>query len=232
MVSKTRTMTAGFALVAVTAVLAGCAGGGAAEQPSSSGSGAPADDAPVTLTYVGYGGDGQQAQIEAWQTPYTAAHPNVTFVNTSPPDVAQVKAQVESGSVQWDILATAPYAAQQNCGTLFEELDFGDIDQTDLVPGTVGECYIGNWINATPIAYRTDAFADGKGPKTVEDFFDVEKFPGQRGMVTNLQNGILEYALLADGVKPGQATRTNMSFTIKKAKWCAFWKTIMSLSRR
>ncbi|MCS5723692.1 extracellular solute-binding protein [Herbiconiux sp. CPCC 203407] len=199
MVSRSRTISTALSLVAVAGLLAACsstptAGGGSSSEPAA--------DAATTITFVGYGGGGQDAQIEAWQTPYTEAHPNVTFVNTSPPDVAQVKAQVDSGSVQWDVVATAPYAAQQNCDTLFEPLDLSAIDQTDLVEGTVGECYLGNWINATPIAYRTDAFPEGEGPKTVEDFFDTEKFPGQRGIVNNLQNGILEYPLLADGVAP------------------------------
>ena len=197
MVSRSRTLPIGVAALAVTALLSGCAGGSAGA-PSSTSAKA---DAPATITYVGYGGAGQDAQIQAWQKPYTAAHPNITFVNTSPPDVAQVKAQVDSGSVQWDVVATAPYAAQQNCGTLFEKLDLSKVDQSQLVKGTVGDCYIGNWINATPIAYRTDAFPNG-GPKTVADFFNKKRFPGQRGIVTNLQNGILEYPLLADGVKP------------------------------
>ncbi|WP_291038959.1 extracellular solute-binding protein [Herbiconiux sp.] len=197
MVSRSRTISTALSLVAVAGLLAACSSTPAAGGGSSS---EPAADAATTITFVGYGGGGQDAQIEAWQTPYTEAHPNVTFVNTSPPDVAQVKAQVDSGSVQWDVVATAPYAAQQNCDTLFEPLDLSAIDQTDLVEGTVGECYLGNWINATPIAYRTDAFPEGEGPKTVEDFFDTEKFPGQRGIVNNLQNGILEYPLLADGV--------------------------------
>jgi putative spermidine/putrescine transport system substrate-binding protein len=83
---------------------------------------------------------------------------------------------------------------------LFEKLDLADVDQSNLVEGSVGECYIANWINATPIAYRTDAFPKGEGPESVKDFFNAKKFPGQRGIVTNLQNGILEYPLLADGV--------------------------------
>ncbi|WP_368498800.1 extracellular solute-binding protein [Herbiconiux sp. A18JL235] len=204
MTSRSRILTAGAGLVAATALLAGCAGGTPASTGASGTDSASSGDAPATITFVGYGGGGQDAQIEAWQKPYTEAHPNITFVNTSPPDVAQVKAQVESGAVQWDVMATAPYAAQQNCDTLFEPLDLSGIDQTDLVEGTVGECYLGNWINATPVAYRTDAFPAGEGPKTVADFFDTEKFPGQRGIVTNLQNGILEYPLLADGVDPDE----------------------------
>lgn len=213
MVSRSRTISTALSLVAVAGLLAACSSTPAAGGGSSS---EPAADAATTITFVGYGGGGQDAQIEAWQTPYTEAHPNVTFVNTSPPDVAQVKAQVDSGSVQWDVVATAPYAAQQNCDTLFEPLDLSAIDQTDLVEGTVGECYLGNWINATPIAYRTDAFPEGEGPKTVEDFFDTEKFPGQRGIVNNLQNGILEYPLLADGVAPDDLYPLDVDRSLEK----------------
>src|SRR6187551_1920534 len=68
----------------------------------------------VTMTYVSYGGTGQDAQIKAWQEPYKAANPNVTFTNTSPPDPAQVKAQVMTNAVQWNVVTTAPYLATQN----------------------------------------------------------------------------------------------------------------------
>ncbi|MBN9607655.1 MAG: extracellular solute-binding protein [Actinomycetales bacterium] len=191
--SRSRTILTASALVASAALLAGCSTGPA--EPTGN------PDEPTTLTFVGYGGAGQDAMIAAWQDPYTAEHPNVTFVNTSPPDISQVQAQVQAGAVQWDVVAVAAFAAQQNCGTLFEEIDLSGVDQTDLVPGSVGDCFMTGFYNATPLAYRTDAFPDpSKAPKTVADFFDVEKFPGQRGVLTNLQNGLLEYGLLGDGV--------------------------------
>lgn len=162
---------------------------------------ASADEA--TLTFVGYGGDGQDAMIANWQEPYTEANPGITFVNTSPPDFAQVQAQVEADAVTWDVIAAAPAAAQQNCGTLFEEIEYTGVSEDDLVEGAVGDCYVGNFVLSTPFAYRTDSFPDpATAPTSVEDFFDTEAFPGQRGLVTNVQNGILEYPLLADGVAP------------------------------
>lgn len=193
MLSHSKRGLAGLGMIAAVGLLAACAGTTDATE-----SGGDADDA-ATITFVAYGGVGQDVMISAYQDPYTAENSNISFVNTSPPDVAQVKAQVESNAVQWDVLAVAPAAAQENCGTLFEPLDFSDVDDADLVEGTIGECYIGNFINASPLAYRTDAFPDG-GPTSIEDFWDVDKFPGQRGALTNLQNGILEYGLLADGV--------------------------------
>lgn len=171
----------------------------------------------ATLTFVGYGGDGQKAMIEGWQKPFTAQHPNIKFVNTSPPDVAQVKAQVQSGNVNWSVMMVSPAAAEQNCGTLFEPLHFTGLDTSQLAPQVVGKCYIGNFINATPFAYRTDAFPDpSKAPKTIADFFDTKKFPGKRGIVTNLQNGILEYPLLADGVAPDKLYPLDVDRALKK----------------
>lgn len=216
MVSRSKAARVGVSTIALVGILAGCAG--AAE---SSGGDA---DAAVSITYVGYGGDGQDAQIEAWQKSYTAENPDVTFVNTSPPDVAQVKAQVDANAVQWDVVAVAPYAAEQNCGTLFEHLALDNIDQTNLVEGSVGDCYVANWINTTPLAYRTDAYPEGEGPETIADFFDTEKFPGPRGVVTNLQNGILEYPLIADGVNADELYPLDVDRALDK------WETIRDVT--
>jgi putative spermidine/putrescine transport system substrate-binding protein len=222
MVSSTsRKASVGIAIVAVAILLAGCSA--SSTTPTKSAATPKVDDSPVSLTYVGYGGAGQDQQIAAWQTPYTAAHPNVTFLNTSPPDVAQVKAQVLSGNIQWDVTVTAAYAAAQNCGTLFAHLNFKDVDKKDLMPGTVGDCYMGNFINSTPFAYRTDAFPDpSKAPKTIQDFFNTKKFPGKRGVLTNLQNGILEYGLLGDGVAPNKIYPLDVDRSLAK------WDTIKS----
>jgi len=172
---------------------------------------------PETLTYVAYGGAGQDAQIEAFQKPYTDAHPNITFVNTSPADVAQVKAQVDAGVVQWDIVATSPAAATQNCGTLFEKLDMSALNTADYLPNTIGECYVANFANATLFGYNATKFPDpATAPKTVADFFDLARFPGKRGVVTNLQNGMLEYALLADGVAPDQLYPLDVERALRK----------------
>lgn len=207
MVSRTVRSVAILSAISLLFTLAACGGEATPADPNGD----------VSLTFVGYGGVGQEAMIDNYQKPYTAEHPNITFVNTSPPDVAQVKAQVESGSVVWDVIAVAPAAATQNCGTLFEELDFSGVDSKDLVKGAIGKCYIGNFINASPFAYRTEAFPDpSKAPKTLADFFDVQKFPGKRGILTNLQNGILEYPLLADGVSPDALYPLDVDRALKK----------------
>jgi len=155
---------------------------------------------PVDLTFVAYGGAGQDAMIAAWQEPYTALHPEVTFSNTSPADVAQVKAQVMAGVPQWDLMSVAPFAAAQNCGTLFEPLDLSDLNPADFPEGAIGECYMNVFVNGPIFAYNKEAFPDeATAPKKLADFFDPS-IPGKRGIVATLQDGMLEYPLLADGV--------------------------------
>ncbi len=50
------------------------------------------------------------------------------------------------------------------------------------------------------MAYRTDIYKSG-GPKGWADFWDTTKFPGRRGLYRS-PKGVLESALLADGVAP------------------------------
>ena len=191
------------AAAATVALLAACTGTSTATpSKSASASSGAVSTAPVTLTYVSYGGTGQQAQIDAWQTPYTALHPNVTFVNTSPPDPAQVKAQVTTGQVQWNIVTTAPYLASQNCGTLYEKLTIPNLDKSQFAPGTIGQCYVTDFKYSLVFSYNKAKWPDpATAPKTLADFFNTTKFPGKRGVVPTVQDGFLETALLASGVK-------------------------------
>ena len=53
------------------------------------------------------------------------------------------------------------------------------------------------WWSYVPF-HKADTF-EGEQPSTINDFFDVEKFPGKRGVHT-WGNGIVEMALYASGV--------------------------------
>lgn len=181
------------------------------------GSGSGGDDGSVELTFVSYGGTGQDAMIKAWQEPYTAANPNITFINTSPPDPAQVKAQVEAGAVTWDLVSTAPWLASQNCGTIYAKLNV-EIDESQFPPNLHGECFIADFRYSLIFGYNAKKWPDpATAPKTIQDFFDTEKFPGKRGVVPALQDGILEWALIADGVDPEDVYPVDVPRAL--AKW-------------
>ncbi len=222
--SRSKRLSAGVSALAVGVLLAACSSSPSSNAASGNATSSGSSSKTQTkLTFVGYGGSGQQGQIQAWQKPYTAQNPNVTFLNTSPAAVAQVKAQVLAGNIQWDVVNVAPYAAEQDCGTLFDKLSVPTMNPKDYPPGTIGSCYVGNFTNSPVLSYNVKDFPNpATAPKTVADFFNVKKFPGKRGIVADLQDGMMEYPLLADGVKPANLYPLNVNKALQT------WDTIRS----
>lgn len=56
-----------------------------------------------SLNFVSWGGTTQDAQKEAWAVPFTKAT-NIKVVQDGPTDYGKLKAMVESGNVQWDVV--------------------------------------------------------------------------------------------------------------------------------
>ena len=114
---------------------------------------------------------------------------------------------METGKVYWDLIDLEMADAARGCDEgLLEFVDVGDLapapDGTsaaeDFFEGTVIDCGAGLLFYSTIYAYNTVSFPVEK-PSTIDDFFDLDRFPGRRGMRRAPQVN-LEFALLADGV--------------------------------
>jgi putative spermidine/putrescine transport system substrate-binding protein len=70
-------------------------------------------------------------------------------------------------------------------------------------------------IQGTNLCYRRDKFPGG-GPKSWTDFWDVQKFPGTRGLCINDPPRNMIFALLADGVPLDQLYPLDMDRAFKK----------------
>ena len=66
----------------------------------------------------------------------------------------------------------------------------------------------------TEFAYDTTAYK-GTVPTKISDFFDTKTFPGKR-VVFNSPKGILEAALVADGVAPDRLFPLDVDRALKK----------------
>ena len=162
-----------------------------------------------SLTIVSWGGAYSHSQIEAYSKPFTEKT-GVKILNEekSANALAGIRSQVEAGSVTWDIVDMLQADAQRACDEgLVKEIDpdewlapapDGTPASKDFVEGTIGTCFIPQILYSTMFAYNTEAFPDG-GPKTVEDIWDLKKFPGTRALQQIPQKN-LEWALIADGV--------------------------------
>lgn len=164
----------------------------------------PDDPDPVTLTFVSYGGAYQQAQADAWLDDYEADHPHVTIVHDGPTDYAELEAMVDGGVVTWDVVDVENDFGLAATSGLLEPIDCDVVPcdelQPDLLRTTGYRVPVMQF--ALAVGYRTDAWG-GAEPAGWNDFFDLANFPGTRTVRrSGTGSGILEGALLADGVDP------------------------------
>ena len=83
---------------------------------------------------------------------------------------------------------------------LFEKLDWSAIGGKDhYLPQAVSDCGVGAGVASLVLAWDRDKFP---ATPTWADFWDVAKYPGKRGLHNGVR-GNLEFALIADGVAPG-----------------------------
>ncbi len=123
--------------------------------------------------------------------------------------LGEVRAQVEAGHVQWDIVDVFAYEARIGCDEgLFERIprdgfvpapDGTPMDEELFVP-LPNECVVPNIIWSWVVFYDENRLF-GDRPRTLEDFFDLQRFPGRRG-ISAFPQANLEMALVADGVDP------------------------------
>jgi len=152
------------------------------------------------ITVVNFGGANANAQKKAYYEPIEKAGIKVVAVEYNG-EQAKIKAMVETKKVTWDVVEVESPDVARGCDEgLFEKLDYSKIgNKSDFLPAAVTECGIGVFVWSTVMAYNGDKLKDG--PKTWADFWDLKKFPGKRGMRKGARYN-LEFALMADGVKP------------------------------
>jgi putative spermidine/putrescine transport system substrate-binding protein len=178
-------VTAGTLLIAVAA----CGGDGG---------GADSAAGEKTLTWASTGGQFQEDEKKALQEPFTAKT-GTTFVNVSPAEPAQVKAMVAAGKTNWDLANMSWIYAGAYCGQLFEKLEHPQLDRSKFPPGTTHDCFVPTYRYANVFSYNADDYPKEQ-PSKIEDFFDTKRFPGKRIVQDYPKNGLLEAALIADGV--------------------------------
>ncbi|MCY3766051.1 MAG: ABC transporter substrate-binding protein [Gemmatimonadetes bacterium] len=164
-----------------------------------------ADNRPLTV--VSWGGSYAQACVKGYHERFTAQTGIAINLEDYNGGLAQIRAQVDVGNVFWDVvdLEIADLVAGCDEGLLvpvdvesFPAGADGTPAAEDFLPGTMTDCGPTSLFGSTIFAYNRRHF-QGEKPSTIADFFDLETFPGRRGMRRSPQVN-LEFALMADGV--------------------------------
>ncbi|MEQ8319823.1 MAG: extracellular solute-binding protein [Rhodospirillales bacterium] len=108
-------------------------------------------------------------------------------------------------TADWQVVDIERGPLTRGCAEgVFEKLDAEELlgrgTSRDFVPGTLHPCGIGSMIWSQAIAYDATIFKK-RLPRTLADFFDLNTFPGKRGLFAGAE-GNLEIALMSDGVPP------------------------------
>ncbi|VDC33475.1 ABC transporter substrate-binding protein [Pseudogemmobacter humi] len=153
------------------------------------------------MVFTSWGGTTQDAQDKNWAQPFSAAT-GTSIVMDGPTDYGKIKAMVEAGATTWDVVDVEfDWAIQAGQQGLLEPLDFSVIDKATLDPRFVSDYAVGSFYYSFVLGYNPANFAGDK-PSTLADLFDTAKFPGKRTFYKWSAPGVIEAALLADGVTP------------------------------
>jgi len=172
---------------------------------------ASADD----LTFTSWGGTTQDAQKASWADKFEAQY-GAHVLQDGPTDYGKLKAQVDADQVTWDVVDVEPdFAYQAAKAGLLEPLDFSVIDKTNIDPRFVFDYGVGSFYFSFVLGYNSDALG-GKQPTSWADLFDTAKFPGKRTFYKWASPGVLEIALLADGVSPDKLYPLDLDRAFKK----------------
>ena len=163
-----------------------------------------------TLTVVSFGGAYGEAQKKHMIDAFTKKTGAQILFEDYSGGIAEIKAQVESGNIQWDAVDIEVIDLERACSEgLLEEIprsilppgDDGTPAEKDFVPAALAnECGVGVIVWTIIYAYNNDTIGANK-PQTIADLFNTKKFPGKRAFRKRPQVN-MEWALIADGVAP------------------------------
>ncbi|HEY1707513.1 MAG TPA: extracellular solute-binding protein [Rhizomicrobium sp.] len=166
--------------------------------------------APV-LTVTTWAGEYSRAQANAFFRPYSLRTGIDVRTALYDGELDSLWQQERSKQYSWDVVDFELPTAIKACGEgLLEKIDprilpagaNGAPAAQDFVKNAIGPCWVGTVVYSQAIAYAPSRFR-ADPPKTLADFFNVQKYPGPRALRRSSAKFNMELALLADGVKPG-----------------------------
>jgi putative spermidine/putrescine transport system substrate-binding protein len=166
---------------------------------------------PPTLTVTTWAGEYSRAQANAFFRPYALRTGIDVRTALYDGELDSLRQQVKAKQFTTDLIDFELPTAIQACREgLLEKIDptaltagaNGAPASRDFVTNAIGPCWVGTVVYSQTIAYAPARFR-ADPPKTLADFFNVQKYPGPRALRRGSAKFNLELALLADGVPPG-----------------------------
>jgi len=144
-------------------------------------------------------------------------------------DDSKFKLAVETHHYRADIegVLNSGFAQAPNGPKYLEPIDYSVIPRSEIIPDLAQTYAVATDTYAYTLGYNTQK-TGGKVPEGWADFFDLQKFPGKRG-VGDGPTRILIMALLADGVAPNAIVPLDFDRAFRKLdtikSQLVYWET-------
>ncbi|PSJ55545.1 ABC transporter substrate-binding protein [Kumtagia ephedrae] len=166
------------------------------------------------MVFTSWGGTTQEAQAKSWAEPFTA-ETGIKVLQDGPTDYGKLKAMVDSGSVSWDVIdVEMDFAIKAAKDGLLEPIDFNVVPKADLDPRFTTDHAVGSFYYSFVLAWNKGAVSGE--PVGWADMFDLTKYPGKRTFYKWSAPGVIEIALLADGVPADKLYPLDLDRAFKK----------------
>ncbi|NCE89191.1 ABC transporter substrate-binding protein [Pseudomonas sp. L13] len=167
------------------------------------------------LILVNWGGDAINAYKKAFTDSFTKETGIDIRIDGSGPTEGAIRTQASSGNPSWDLVDAEPYTSE----TLGREgilmpIDYMVVDKNLVGSGLANKYGVAGYQYSYVIAWDSEKFGT-RGPATWADFFNIEKFPGKRTLY-KWMNGVLEAALIADGIKADKLYPLDVARALRK----------------
>ncbi|SCK08601.1 putative spermidine/putrescine transport system substrate-binding protein [Variovorax sp. HW608] len=186
-----------------------------------------------TLVVVSGGGSYEEAFRKAIVEPFQR-DTGIKITYVSPATDAKLKAQVDSGDVQWDLVELPSAAFRPDAPKYLEEIDYGGFDKEtmdNLLPEAKHKYGVGSYVFSTVMGFSTAEYPANKPrPHTWAEFWDVRRFPGPRslragsiGDPTSIAFALLAAGVPKDKIYPIDFDKAFASLDKIKAEITKFW---------
>jgi putative spermidine/putrescine transport system substrate-binding protein len=166
------------------------------------------------MVFTSWGGTTQEAQTKSWAEPF-ATESGIKVLQDGPTDYGKLKAMVDSGNVSWDVVdVEMDFAIKAAKDGLLEPIDFNVVSKADLDPRFTTDHAVGSFYYSFVLAWNKGAVSGE--PASWVDMFDLAKFPGKRTFYKWSAPGVIEIALLADGVPADKLYPLDLDRAFKK----------------
>jgi putative spermidine/putrescine transport system substrate-binding protein len=168
------------------------------------------------VVVVNWGGPAVEAYQNAFGAPFEKATGTKVVIDGTGPLGSKIKAMVDAGAVTWDVCdtGTGTTLVLEKQGVL-EPIDYSVVDKSKMQDIFAYEYGCANYMFSFVLAYNKKSVS--AEPTGWKDFWDLEKFPGNRTL-RKQPNGMLEACMMAAGKSTKDVYPIDLDLAVSKLK--------------